>query len=59
LKRVVALRAERVTVLETVVSERLAEINAGILGRHWGNRLCDRVIKNQPGSQVNSKAKLM
>jgi hypothetical protein len=54
----VALRTERVTVLETVVSERLAEINAGILGRHWGNRLYDRVIKNQLASQVNRKGKL-
>jgi hypothetical protein len=52
LKCVVAFWPERVTVFETVVSERLTEINAGILGRHWSNRLCDRVIKNQHGWQV-------
>ena len=52
LKRVVALWPERVAVFETVVGKRLAEINTGILGRHWGNRLCDQSIKNQPGRQV-------
>jgi hypothetical protein len=49
----VALRAERVAVFESIVGERLAEVNAGVLGGH--NRVPVNLvgaIKDQPREQV-------
>ena len=38
LEGIVALRAKWMTILEAIIGERLAEINAGIFRRHAGYR---------------------
>ena len=48
-----ALRAERVAVLESIVGERLAEINTGVLGGHIRVPVnLVGAIKDQPREQV-------